>query len=182
MKRAKKRAKKNSPNLISGCVRETTMKSLGVLLCALCLAGCSPSDDDVRRLIRDEMQRPAAVYFSPSKVIGPYTPAVQTGPLLFVSGQIALDPRTGQMVQTDFEAETRQVLANLRTVLASAGCDSSDVVSATVYLKNMNDYQRMNALYGAFFPEGRYPARVAVEVSNLPKSANIEIAVVAVKK
>jgi 2-iminobutanoate/2-iminopropanoate deaminase len=159
------------------------MKSLGVLLCALCLAGCSPSDDDIRRLIRDEMQRqPAAVYFSSAKVIGPYTPAVQTGPLVFVSGQIALDPETGQMVQTDFEAETRQVLKNLRAVLASAGCDSSDVVSATVYLKNLNDYQRLNAVYGAFFPEGRYPARVAVEVSNLPKSANIEIAVVAVKK
>ncbi|MCC6398624.1 MAG: hypothetical protein IT282_16540 [Bacteroidetes bacterium] len=129
------------------------------------------------------MQRqPGAVYYAPTKVIGPYTPAVQTGPLVFVSGQIALDPATGQMVQTDFEAETRQVLANLRTVLASAGCDSSDVVSATVYLKNMNDYQDMNAVYGTFFPEGKYPARVAVEVSNLPKAANIEIAVVAVKK
>jgi 2-iminobutanoate/2-iminopropanoate deaminase len=85
------------------------------------------------------------------------------------------------MVQTDIETETRQVLANLRQVLGSAGYDSSQVVSATVYLKNMNDYQRMNAVYATFFAEGRYPARVAVEVSNLPKAANVEIAVIASK-
>ena len=158
------------------------MKALSGLALTLLLAGCAPSTDDVRRMIHEELAlQSARTYYAPTKVIGPYTPAVQTGPLVFVSGQIALDPATGQMVQTDIEAETRQVLNNLRTVLAAAGCDSSDVVSATVYLKNMNDYQRMNAVYGRFFPEGKYPARVAVEVSNLPKSANVEIAVVAVK-
>ena len=153
-----------------------------MFLGALLLIGCAPSQDDVRRMVQDELLSHAAPsYYTPTGVIGPYTPAVQTGSLVFVSGQIALDPATGLMVQTDIETETRQVLNNLRTVLAAAGCDSSDVVNATVYLKNMNDYQRMNAVYGTFFPEGKYPARVAVEVSDLPKSANVEIAVVAVK-
>ena len=158
------------------------MRLCSVFLGALLLIGCAPSQDDVRRMVQDEVRGHAVTsYYAPTTVIGPYTPAVQVGPLVFVSGQIALDPATGQMVQTDIETETRQVLNNLRTVLAAAGCDSSDVVNATVYLKNMNDYGRMNAVYGTFFPEGRYPARVAVEVSNLPKSANVEIAVVAVK-
>jgi 2-iminobutanoate/2-iminopropanoate deaminase len=153
-----------------------------MFLGALLLIGCAPSQDDVRRMVQDELSSHAAPsYYTPTSVIGPYTPAVQTGSLVFVSGQIALDPATGLMVQTDIETETRQVLNNLRTVLAAAGCDSSDVVNATVYLKNMNDYQRMNAVYGTFFPEGKYPARVAVEVRDLPKSANVEIAVVAVK-
>ena len=123
----------------------------------------------------------ARSYHAPTAVIGPYSPAVKAGSLVFVSGQIALDPATGAMVQSDIEAEMRQVLANLRTVLASAGCDSGDVVSATVYLKDMNNYQRVNAVYAGFFPPGRYPARVAVEVSRLPKDANVEISVIAVK-
>ncbi len=144
------------------------------------IAGCSPDDTDVRRVVREELSASLVkTYHSPTKVIGPYTPAVEVGTLLFVSGQIALDPATGQMVQTDIETETRQVLSNLRQVLGSAGYDSSQVVSTTVYLKNMNDYQRMNAVYATFFPEGRHPARVAVEVSNLPKAANVEIAVIA---
>lgn len=159
------------------------MKTLRVLAAGLFLVGCAPSNDDVRRMVQEELLTPLArTYVTPTKVIGPYTPAVQAGQLVFVSGQIALDPATGAMVQTDFETETRQVLNNLRAVLEAAGCDSSDVVNATVYLKNMNDYQRMNTVYGTFFPEGKFPARVAVEVSNLPKSANVEIAVIAVKK
>lgn len=121
------------------------------------------------------------VRYKPGSVIGPYTPAVQAGRMLFVSGQIALDPRTGALVTGDIETETRQVFNNLRTVLAAAGYDSTHVINATVYLKNMGDYQRVNAVYATFFPEGKYPARVAVEVSALPKQANIEIAVVAFK-
>jgi reactive intermediate/imine deaminase len=84
-------------------------------------------------------------------------------------------------VTGDIEQETRQVLRNLRGVLAAAGYDSSQVISATVYLKNMADYQKVNAVYATFFPDGKYPARVAVEVSALPRQANIEIAVVAYK-
>lgn len=136
------------------------------LIAATLCAGC----------MRDDVFR-----FKPGNVIGPYTPAVQAGRMLFVSGQIALDPQTGSLVTGDIEKETRQVLSNLRTVLGSAGYDSSQVVNATVYLKNMSDYQRVNSVYATFFPDGKYPARVAVEVSALPKQANIEIAVVAFK-
>ena len=137
-----------------------------VLIAAALCAGC----------MRDDVVR-----FKPGNVIGPYTPAVQAGRMLFVSGQIGLDPRTGNLVPGDIEQETRQVLSNLRTVLGAAGYDSSNVVNATVYLKNMSDYQRVNAVYATFFPDGKFPARVAVEVSALPKQANIEIAVVAFK-
>lgn len=151
------------------------------ILAAVALAGCGgPSPEDVRTMVRKEVVAAAGrSYHAPTNVIGPYTPAVRAGGLVFVSGQIALDPATGQMVQTGIEAETRQVLDNLRTVLASAGCDSSDVVSATVYLTNMDEYQRVNAVYATFFPEGRYPARVAVQVARLPKDANVEISVIA---
>ena len=120
-------------------------------------------------------------YITPSAVIGPYTPAVRAGDLLFVSGQIAIDPATGALVQGSIEAETRQVLANLDRVLKAAGYDSSQVVSATVYLTDMGNYAAMNAVYGAYFPAGRYPARVAVQVAALPKGANVEIAVTACK-
>ena len=120
-------------------------------------------------------------YIKPSAVIGPYTPAVRAGDLLFVSGQIAIDPATGALLQESIEAETRQVLANLDRVLKAAGYDSSQVVSATVYLTDMGNYAAMNAVYGAYFPEGRYPARAAIQVAALPKGANIEIAVTACK-
>lgn len=120
-------------------------------------------------------------YIKPSAVIGPYTPAVRAGDLLFVSGQIAIDPATGALVQGNIEVETRQVLANLDRVLKAAGYDSSQVVSATVYLTDMGNYAAMNAVYGAYFPAGRYPARVAVQVAALPKGANVEIAVTACK-
>jgi 2-iminobutanoate/2-iminopropanoate deaminase len=158
---------------------------VGVFCCLLTgvlFAGCGASDEAVRRIVHEELAAASSrSYHAPTAVIGPYSPAVKAGPLVFVSGQIALVPATGAMVQSDIEAETRQVLANVRMVLASAGCDSSDVVNATVYLKDMNNYQRVNAIYAGFFPPGKYPARVAVEVSRLPKDANVEISVVAVK-
>jgi 2-iminobutanoate/2-iminopropanoate deaminase len=151
-------------------------------LTALLCAGCGPSEEAVRRIVHEEISAAAArSYHAPTPVIGPYSPAVKAGPLVFVSGQIALVPATGAMLQTDIEAETRQVLANVKTVLASAGCEPADVVSATVYLKDMNNYAKVNAVYGTFFPAGKYPARVAVEVARLPKDANVEISVIAVK-
>ena len=144
------------------------MKPLVLTLCVVVSLCTGRAQDDVVR-------------YKPGNVIGPYTPAVRAGRLLFVSGQIALDAAAGTLVTGDIELETRQVLRNLRTVLTAAGYDSSQVVSATVYLKNMADYQKVNAVYATFFPEGKYPARVAVEVSALPRQANIEIAVVAYK-
>ena len=158
----------------------------GVLFCALAAAlalpGCRPSEDELRRLVRDEME--AAVKreaVTNAAVIGPYSPAVRVGKFLFVSGQIALDPETGQMRQESIEAETKQVLDNVMRVLRSQGYDSSHVVSATVYVRDMKNYLTINTIYAGYFQEKNYPARVAVEVSALPKGANIEIAVIAFK-
>jgi len=161
------------------------MRASGFFLLAslpLLLVGCRSNDEEIRRIVRDEianasMQR---TIIKPVDVIGPYSPAVQVGRFLFLSGQIALDS-TGTLRNESIEVETRQVLNNLNFILRSAGYDSSHAVSATVYLKNMNDYQKMNLIYGGYFQEGNYPARVAVEVSNLPRQANVEISLIAYK-
>ncbi len=156
-----------------------------VLLCAAAvtvLGGCRPSEDDLRRVVREEMEAAGRrAIIKPVSVIGPYSPAVKVGRFLFVSGQIALDQQTGTLHTETIEIETRQVLENLRLVLSAAGYDSSNVVSATVYLKNMNDYQKVNQVYGGYFQEGNYPARAAIQVGDLPKQANIEISVIAYK-
>ena len=153
----------------------------GILLAVLIfLLSGAPREEHIRQIVHQELSEAQSIqYVKPGDVIGPYTPAVRVGSFLFVSGQIALDPNTGAMVQDNIEMETRQVLANLNRVLKTAGYDSSTVVSATVYLKNMNDYQKVNQVYGQFFPADKYPARVAVEVSALPRQANIEIAAIA---
>lgn len=155
------------------------MKSGRLLLLLLMVAGAGYAQVDVNRPPPDTREEKR--YVRPTDVIGPYTPAVQAGRFLFVSGQIALDPKTGLMVKGDIETETLQALSNLRTVLQAAGYDSSDVVSATVYLTDMNMYARVNKVYAGFFPEGKYPARVAVQVSALPRQANVEIAVIGYK-
>ena len=144
--------------------------------------GCRPSDEDVRRIVREELAgSPQREAFTNAAVIGPYSPAVRVGKFLFVSGQIALDPATGAMKQESIEAETGLVLDNVMRVLRSAGYDSSHVVNATVYVRDMKNYAAINAVYAARFQEKNYPARVAVEVSALPKGANVEIAVIAYK-
>ncbi len=114
------------------------------------------------------------------RAIGPYSQAVLVGETLYCSGQIAIDPETGEMVQDNIEAETRQVLENLGAVLRAAGMDYNNVVRATVYLKNIDDYQAVNKVYSEFFGQSK-PARAAVEVSNLPKNANVEISCIARK-
>lgn len=160
------------------------MNRLVLLILPICILapGCTPREEDVRRVVRDELSRGAEkIIYKPGNVIGPYSPAVRVGKLLFVSGQIALDPETGVLQSGNIELETRQVLDNLRRILAAAGYDSSHVVSATVYLKNMDDYQKMNAIYGGYFQEGAYPARVAIQVTELPRQANVEIAAIAYK-
>ena len=154
------------------------MALLAVL--TLVLAGCRPGEDELRRIVREEMGADMQkTIVKPVNVIGPYSPAIKLGRFLFVSGQIALDQQSGTLKNETIEIETRQALENLNFILHAEGYDSSNVVSATVYLKNMNDYAKMNQVYGGFFQEGNYPARVAVEVANLPKQANVEIAVIA---
>ena len=115
--------------------------------------------------------------------IGPYSQAVRSGDLLFASGQIALDPGTGSLVEGGVEAQTERVLANIGAVLAAAGLTFADVVKTTVFLKDMGDFAAVNALYAkAFAPEGSNvvpPARSTVEVARLPKDTLVEIEIVA---
>jgi 2-iminobutanoate/2-iminopropanoate deaminase len=110
--------------------------------------------------------------------IGPYSQSVSVGGFLFTSGQIALDPASGEIVAGGFGAQARQVLENLRNVLASAGCGFGDVVKSTVYVVDMGDFPVLNELYGAAMGEHR-PARTTVEVSGLPKGVLVEIDLVA---
>lgn len=114
------------------------------------------------------------------KAIGPYSQAIKDNDLVFVSGQIALDPGTGEMKGTGIEAQTTQVLENLKAVLEAAGSSMEKALKVTVYLKDMGDFQRMNAVYAGYFT-GK-PARATVEVSKLPKSALIEMDVIAAVK
>jgi 2-iminobutanoate/2-iminopropanoate deaminase len=113
--------------------------------------------------------------------VGPYNQAVAAGGLLWCSGQIALDPATGLLVgDGDVEAETRQVLTNLQAVLAAAGVGPDRVVRTTVFLADLADFARVNALYAEVFGAGTSPARACVQVAALPKGARVEIDAVAV--
>ncbi len=111
--------------------------------------------------------------------IGPYSQAVKAGGFLFCSGQLPVDPATGDVVPGDVAAQTRQVLANLTAVLVAAGLDASRVVKTTVFLKDMGDFAAMNAVYAETFP-AQPPARSTVEVARLPKDVRVEIEAVAV--
>ena len=125
------------------------------------------------------MIQPHATDQAPA-AIGPYAQAVSVGGFLYTSGQIALDPASGQLVAGGFEAEARQVLANLRAVLASAGCTFADVVKTTCFLIDINDFAAFNAVYARFMPDPP-PARSTFAVAALPKAASVEIEAVAVR-
>jgi 2-iminobutanoate/2-iminopropanoate deaminase len=111
--------------------------------------------------------------------IGPYSPAIRAGGLLFVSGQIPLDPSTGEMVSSDIAGETRRVLQNIGAVLGAAGLDFSAVVRTTVFLADLDDFAAMNEVYGTFF-RAPYPARATVQAARLPRDARVEIDVIAI--
>jgi 2-iminobutanoate/2-iminopropanoate deaminase len=113
--------------------------------------------------------------------IGPYSQAVRAGELVFLSGQIPLDPATGQLVEGDITAQTKRVMENLRAVLAAAGCGFADVVRTTIYLVDLGHFGKVNEAYGACF-EAPFPARATVQVSALPKGAQVEIDMVAVRQ
>ncbi len=112
--------------------------------------------------------------------IGPYSHAIQAGPFVFCSGQIPLDPKTGKPVADDIETQTRQVLVNVSAVLAAAGLTTANVVKSTVFLKDMADFAKMNALYEAAFAPHK-PARSTIQVARLPVDARVEIEVIAYK-
>jgi 2-iminobutanoate/2-iminopropanoate deaminase len=112
------------------------------------------------------------------QAIGPYSQAIVAGCFIFVSGQIPVDPDSGQLNTGSTAEQTRQVLKNLQAVLESAGASLADVAKTTVYLKSMNDFQEMNAVYAEFFSQNK-PARATVEVARLPKDVSVEIDAIA---
>ncbi|MEC7784159.1 MAG: RidA family protein [Bacteroidota bacterium] len=113
--------------------------------------------------------------------IGPYNQAVFAGDTLFVSGQIPLDPKTGELVSGDIAAETKMVMQNLEAILTEAGLTFENVVKSSIFLSDMNSFAQVNEVYGTFFNEETAPARETVEVANLPKFVNVEISVIAIK-
>ena len=112
------------------------------------------------------------------KAIGPYSQAIQSGNLLFVSGQIPINPATGE-ISGDISEQTRRVLENLKSILLAAGATSTDVLKTTVFLKNLDDFNAMNAIYGEYFALDA-PARSSIEVSRIPRGALVEIEAIAV--
>ena len=112
--------------------------------------------------------------------IGPYSVGVQSGAFIFTAGQIGLDSKSGEMVAGGIEAQTHQALINLQNILEAAGSSLDNVIKTTVFLKDMNDFAKMNAVYAEFFKQDP-PARSAVQVAALPKNAEVEIEAVAAK-
>jgi 2-iminobutanoate/2-iminopropanoate deaminase len=123
--------------------------------------------------MRDAVRTPAA-----PAAIGPYSQAVKAGGFVFVSGQIPLDPATGQMLEGDIASQTHRVLQNLREILAAAGSSLDNVVRSTVYLADMGDFAAMNEVYGTYFTAPA-PSRSTIQAGRLPKDARIEIDVIA---
>ena len=113
--------------------------------------------------------------------IGPYSQAVLTGNTLYTSGQIAINPATGELVLDDIEAETRQVMENMKAVLEAAEMTFEHVIKTSIFISDMNDFAKINSVYGSYINEKTAPARETVQVACLPKNVNVEISMVAVK-
>jgi 2-iminobutanoate/2-iminopropanoate deaminase len=112
--------------------------------------------------------------------IGPYNQAVLSGNTVFISGQICIDPVSGQLKNKDLQEETHQVMHNLKAILSAAGMDFSNVVKTTIFITDMNRFSEMNEVYGKYFTS-EFPARETVQVSALPKFVNVEISMIAIK-
>ncbi|MEZ4225665.1 MAG: RidA family protein [Polyangiaceae bacterium] len=112
------------------------------------------------------------------QAIGPYSQAIACGGFVFLSGQVPIDPATGELVSAEIEDETRRAMDNLGAVLAAAGCSFEQVVKATIYLTDLGDFAKVNAVYGSYF-NARPPARATVQVAALPKGARVEIDAIA---
>ena len=124
------------------------------------------------------MQRQVINSGQAPKAIGPYSQAIRAGDFVFCAGQTPIDPATGNLVEGGIEEQTRRALQNLSVVLQAAGTSMSQVVKTTVFLLDMNDFAKMNAVYAEFFPTNP-PARSTVQVARLPKDARVEIEVIA---
>ncbi len=113
--------------------------------------------------------------------IGPYNQAVLSGNTLYTSGQIAINPETGELVLDSIEAETKQVMQNMKELLAAAEMTFENVIKTSIFISDMHNFSKINAVYGEYFDDATAPARETVEVANLPKFVNVEISMIAVK-
>lgn len=113
--------------------------------------------------------------------IGPYSQAVLIGNTLYTSGQIAINPQTGDLVLDDIETETKQVMENMKAVLDAADMTFENIIKTTIFIMDMNDFAKINGVYASYFDENLAPARETVQVAGLPKGVNVEISMVAVK-
>lgn len=113
--------------------------------------------------------------------IGPYNQAVLVNNTLYTSGQIAINPATGDLVLTDIETETKQVMENMKAVLEAAEMTFGDVIKSSIFISDMNDFAKINTIYGSYFDEKNAPARETVQVACLPKNVNVEISMIAIK-
>ena len=111
--------------------------------------------------------------------VGPYNQAIISNNILYISGQVALDPKSGKMINKSLKDETNQVMNNLKTILMEVGFDFNNVIKSTIYLTDMDNFGEVNEIYGSFFDGKNVPARVTVEVSRLPKDAKVEIDMIA---
>ena len=151
------------------------MKNLSLFFAALCaillFSQATVNDKAMKQVIKTE-NAPAP--------IGPYNQAILTNGTLYMSGQIALDPETDELVDENVESETQQVMANLQAVLKEADMDFSNVVKTSIFLADMNDFSKVNEVYGKSFGDDA-PARETVQVARLPKDVKVEISMIAVK-
>lgn len=113
------------------------------------------------------------------KAIGPYSQAIKVGNFIFISGQIPIDPNTGEVIDGDIKEQTRRVLENIKGILESVSCSLNNIVKTTVFLKNLDDFSSMNEVYATYFSENP-PARSTIEVSKLPRGVSIEIEAIAI--
>jgi 2-iminobutanoate/2-iminopropanoate deaminase len=135
------------------------------------LLGCAPM----------QMKKEVLATKSAPEAIGPYSQAIKTGPIVFLAGQIPIDPKTNQLMNNaSIEEQTTLVLENLKAVLASDGMTMDNIVSTSVFLKDLNDFAKMNTVYGTYFKVAP-PARATVEVSRLPRDVRVEISAIAVR-
>ena len=177
----------SSPTPLPGLATGPGFLKLAAALGFLSLAGCvdSPPPADLGGAEGEGHQAPPGISVQAVETsrapaaIGPYSQAILAGNTLYLAGQIAMDPLTGEMVEGGIEAETRQVMENLGAVLEAAGSSFRDVVQTQVFLADLGDFATMNEIYGSYLSEP-YPVRATVQVAALPRGARVEIQMVAV--
>ena len=113
--------------------------------------------------------------------IGPYSQAVLAGNMLYISGQVPINPSSGKLMMSSIEEQTQQVMENLKAILSAADMTFDNVVKSTIFIMNMDDFSKINTVYGAYFSEGQAPARETVQVAKLPRSVDVEISMIAIR-